>query len=491
MRLCGVVHRDWSRPRATFRRARAGAPGSSRRVASSTGRTTGPRRAPCRQDQAGPGVRRNSTVSAWSSRVCATATRVAAAERSPRHRSAAAPRGRQLRSTPATLRGRRHIGIADKRRNLETRRELSAEGGIGVCVGAADVVVEMREAADHQLTARRQLPQQEQHDPVRSAGHGCDHAQVPRPQRMRGGVTPDAINRCKLGHKMTTTVALLAHFAIAAASGQPAPALRIVVIEGEDAVNVIQQKTAVDRSSRSAIATTCPWPGRRSPLRSAATPRRLPAGCRPYRGHQRCGQAAAVAINPIASGAVQIQVAAAFQGQAAAATIAQTNVSPPRKPRPRPAPRVPVRRVGPRRVHYRRRRRRRWRRRLGHHIGIVGAAVAGGALAATKPGGEDSTPRDNEYRSAHLPRRCSRRLVAPAFSLLRAAGAVELDARISRSPALDPPAGNATITGATGRERGGGDLQGRAAGRKHTNVRHAGFRLLSWDDGRTSVSHAE
>lgn len=38
------------------------------------------------------------------------------------------------------------------------------------------------------------------------------------------------------------------------------------------------------------------------------------------------GQAAAAGVSPLASGAVQIQVTAAFQGQTAVATIAQTNV---------------------------------------------------------------------------------------------------------------------------------------------------------------------
>ncbi len=38
------------------------------------------------------------------------------------------------------------------------------------------------------------------------------------------------------------------------------------------------------------------------------------------------GQAVAAGVSPLASGAVQIQVTAAFQGQTAVATIAQTNV---------------------------------------------------------------------------------------------------------------------------------------------------------------------
>ena len=58
---------------------------------------------------------------------------------------------------------------------FQSRRELAAKGSVGVGVGAANVVVEMRETGEHQIAPRRQLPQQEQHrHRVRSAGHGCD-----------------------------------------------------------------------------------------------------------------------------------------------------------------------------------------------------------------------------------------------------------------------------------------------------------------------------
>ncbi len=126
---------------------------------------------------------------------------------------------------------------------------------------------------------------------------------------------------------MTTTIALIAHLVIGLFSAQPAPALRIVVIEGEDAVNVIQQKTAVapvveirDRNNLPVVGATVTFTIGGNTASFAGGLQTITVAT------NAAGQAAAVAINPIASGAVQIQVAAAFQGQAAAAAIVQTNV---------------------------------------------------------------------------------------------------------------------------------------------------------------------
>ena len=57
----------------------------------------------------------------------------------------------------------RHVGVADQRRNLEPCRQLAAESRIGIGVGAADVMMEMREPREHELTARGELAKQEQH----------------------------------------------------------------------------------------------------------------------------------------------------------------------------------------------------------------------------------------------------------------------------------------------------------------------------------------
>jgi hypothetical protein len=112
--------------------------------------------------------------------------------------------------------------------------------------------------------------------------------------------------------------------AIAAAQG---PALRVVVIEGEDAVNVIQQKTAVrpvvevrDRNNlpvSGALVTFSIEGGKAASFGGAST---LTVAT------NAAGQAAVTGLTPSAAGAFQIQVSAAFQGQVATATIAQTNV---------------------------------------------------------------------------------------------------------------------------------------------------------------------
>jgi hypothetical protein len=103
--------------------------------------------------------------------------------------------------------------------------------------------------------------------------------------------------------------------------------LRIVVISGEDAVNIIQQKTAVapvvevrDRNNlpvSGAIVTFSIEGGKGAAFGGAST---LTVTT------NAAGQAAAASFSPLAAGSVQINVQAAFQGQLAAATIAQTNV---------------------------------------------------------------------------------------------------------------------------------------------------------------------
>jgi hypothetical protein len=104
-------------------------------------------------------------------------------------------------------------------------------------------------------------------------------------------------------------------------------ALRIVVIAGEDAVNIIQQKTAVapivevrDRNDQ--------------PVAGAVVNFAIRGGRATFGGARTlavttdlAGRAVATGLTPTASGALQISASAAFQGQTAAAiTIAQTNV---------------------------------------------------------------------------------------------------------------------------------------------------------------------
>jgi hypothetical protein len=109
---------------------------------------------------------------------------------------------------------------------------------------------------------------------------------------------------------------------------QPASpaALRIVVLEGEGAVNIIQQKTAVapivevrDRNDQ--------------PVAGAVVQFAVRNGRATFNGARTlsvttnaAGRAVAAGLTPTGSGTLQIGATAAFQGQTAAATIVQSNV---------------------------------------------------------------------------------------------------------------------------------------------------------------------
>lgn len=104
--------------------------------------------------------------------------------------------------------------------------------------------------------------------------------------------------------------------------------LRIVVISGEDAVNIIQQGTAVapvvevrDRNNQpvaGAVVTFTLQAGSNATFAGASTVTATT---------NTLGQAAVTSLTPTGTGAVQINVAAAFQGQTATAAITQTNVA--------------------------------------------------------------------------------------------------------------------------------------------------------------------
>lgn len=110
----------------------------------------------------------------------------------------------------------------------------------------------------------------------------------------------------------------------------PAPAqLHIVVLEGEDAVNVIQQKTAVapvvevrDRNDMPVAGAVVRFAIRSGRARFAAGARSLTVTT------NSAGRAVATGLSPTGTGAVEIGATASVGGQAAAAiTIAQTNVA--------------------------------------------------------------------------------------------------------------------------------------------------------------------
>jgi hypothetical protein len=124
-------------------------------------------------------------------------------------------------------------------------------------------------------------------------------------------------------------VFLLSGLVLSTPPQQPASqnaALRIVVVGGEDAVNIIQQKTAVapvvevrDRNNLpvAGVAVTFSVGGQGASFGGLST---LTVTT------NAAGQAAAVGLTPTAAGAIQINATALVQGQALTATITQTNV---------------------------------------------------------------------------------------------------------------------------------------------------------------------
>lgn len=109
---------------------------------------------------------------------------------------------------------------------------------------------------------------------------------------------------------------------------QTAPALKIVVLEGENGVNIIQQKTAVsplvevrDRNNVPVAGATVTFTigggGQGAVFAGGAQTLTVTTNS--------AGRAAAAGLQAMRSGAMQIQVQAAYQGQVATAAISQTN----------------------------------------------------------------------------------------------------------------------------------------------------------------------
>jgi hypothetical protein len=128
--------------------------------------------------------------------------------------------------------------------------------------------------------------------------------------------------------RLSTPLATLLLTAVVALDAQQAPALRIIVLAGEAAVNIIQQKTAVsplveirDRNNLPVAGATVTFSigGGGSGAAFAGGAQTLTVTT------NAVGQAAASGLNAISSGALQIQVQAAYQGQLATAAISQTN----------------------------------------------------------------------------------------------------------------------------------------------------------------------
>src|SRR5262245_19566781 len=120
------------------------------------------------------------------------------------------------------------------------------------------------------------------------------------------------------------TIAIAASILLLAQGAAP---LKIVVVEGEAGVNIIQQKTAVkplievrDRNNQpvAGVIVTFSVEGGKAASFAGASTMTVATNA--------AGQAAVTSLTPNVAGAFQIQVSAAFQGQVATATIAQTNV---------------------------------------------------------------------------------------------------------------------------------------------------------------------
>ena len=104
--------------------------------------------------------------------------------------------------------------------------------------------------------------------------------------------------------------------------------LRIVVIEGEDSVNIIGQGPAVPTVVEVRDRNDLPVSGASVVfLLGEGGTATLNAGLSQVALTTNALGQAAVTVNPVASGAVQLSVIATFQGQAAATTIVQTNAA--------------------------------------------------------------------------------------------------------------------------------------------------------------------
>ena len=123
------------------------------------------------------------------------------------------------------------------------------------------------------------------------------------------------------------TATLLAVLASSIAIGQQRAAgdLRIVVIAGEGAVNIIQQKTAVAPIIEVRDRNNLPVAGATVTFSVGGSGASFGTGSTLTVVTNAAGQATAAGLTPTAAGAVQINVTAAMQGQLASAAITQTN----------------------------------------------------------------------------------------------------------------------------------------------------------------------
>jgi len=106
--------------------------------------------------------------------------------------------------------------------------------------------------------------------------------------------------------------------------------LRIVVVEGEDAVNIVQQKTAVRPVVEVRDSNNLPVAGAAVQFTIARTGGGAAASFANGQSvvtvtTDAVGRAASSPLQALGNGAVRIDVQATYQGQAASATVSQTN----------------------------------------------------------------------------------------------------------------------------------------------------------------------
>jgi hypothetical protein len=90
----------------------------------------------------------------------------------------------------------RYIRVADDGWHSESIREGSAERGIRIGVFTANVVMQMREASQHQLAPLSELPQDEEHrHRVGSSRHRGQQTRFWSPERMPHGVPADVVKQ--------------------------------------------------------------------------------------------------------------------------------------------------------------------------------------------------------------------------------------------------------------------------------------------------------
>lgn len=103
--------------------------------------------------------------------------------------------------------------------------------------------------------------------------------------------------------------------------------LKIVVIAGEDAINIIQQRTAVAPIVQVRDRNDQPVAGLAVLFLIRGKGAEFPGGVQTVTvTTDTTGQAAAPTLTPLTTGAVEIRVQATYQGQTAEVTIKQTNI---------------------------------------------------------------------------------------------------------------------------------------------------------------------